>query len=442
MYHGWKMVGVAFVTLFVSIGFQFYSYGVFMPALEAEFSSSRLSGSIGLVLMMLTMGLAGPYVAKAVDETSIRRIMIMGILLMATGFLLAARTTAMWQLHVILATTLGVGAAFSGIIPSQTLVANWFIRRRGMALGIATMGVSVAGIFMPLISTQLIEAFGWRYTFVVYAMIAVSVLMPVIYFLLGNRPEDQGMYPDGESQLGASPPYGLVESVGAFHTEEQRTADAIHHQDWTFLQARQNVNFWAIAFSMAFNLHCIVAILMHMVWLGIDLGLSAFDAAVLLSLSAGVGIIGKMIFGAIADSVDTRIAVWLAIAFQMLGVSILSRSPDQTLLLAAVAIFGLGMGGIIPLWGSLIGEAFGRENFANIMGMMTPCTLPIRLSGLLIAGYIFDRTGSYTLAFQIFLGVYACAAVALLFLHKEDVDQRIKRTLTTKRDRRGTDSTN
>ena len=383
--------------------------------------------------MMLTMGLAGPYLGKTVDESSIRNVMITGILLMALGFLLAARANAMWQFQVILASTLGIGAAFSGIIPSQTLVGNWFIRRRGIALGVATMGVSLAGILMPLISTQLIDAIGWRYTFVVYALIAITVLVPVIYILLANRPEEKGLYPDGEAHPSALPPQGLVQSVGASHTEEQRASDTLNHHDWDFSQARTSVNFWAIAFSIAFNLHCIGAVLMHMVWLGIDHGLAPFDAAILLSLSAGVGIIGKVLFGSIADRMDTRIAVWLAITFQMLGVSLLARSPEHSGLLIAVAIFGFGMGGIVPLWGSLIAEAFGRENFATIMGMMSPCMLPITVSGLPIAGYIFDRTGSYTLAFHIFLGVYICAAIALLFLHKQDVDQRIKRTLPTKR---------
>ena len=91
------------------------------------------------------------------------------------------------------------------------------------------------------------------------------------------------------------------------------------------------------------------------------------------------------------------------------------------------------MGGIFPLWGSLIGEAFGRQNFANVMGIMSPCMLPIRISGIPLAGYIFDRTGSYTLAFQLFIGVYICSAIAMLFVHKEDVDQRMKRNLPTKR---------
>ena len=433
MYYGWKIVGVAFITLFVSIGFIFYSYGVFMPTLEVEFGSTRLAGSLGLSLMMLTMGLSGPYLGKAVDHNSIRKIMISGILLMAFGFLLASRTNAMWQLQLILATVLGLGAALSGMIPSQTLVANWFIRRRGLALGVATMGVSLAGILMPLISTKLIEVFGWRITFFVYALIAVAVIVPFTYILLSNRPEEEGLYPDGESQPSSLPPIGLFASVETMRTEDQRVSDALNKQTWTFDLARRNVNFWAITFSMGFNLHCIGAVLMHMIWMGIDGGLSPFDAAILLSVSAGVAIIGKVLFGSMADRIDTRIAVWLAIAFQMLGLSILATSPEHTGLIIAVGLFGFGMGGIFPLWGSLIGEAFGRQNFANVMGMMSPCMLPILISGIPLAGYIFDRTGSYTLTFQIFIGVYVCSAIAMLFVHKEDVDQRMKRNLPTKR---------
>ena len=107
MYYGWKIVGVSFTTLFISIGFLFYSYGVFFLALEAEFGSSRFGISMGLAFMNITMGVMAPFLGKAVDRYSIRNIMITGACLMATGFFMAAQITALWQFYVILATILG-----------------------------------------------------------------------------------------------------------------------------------------------------------------------------------------------------------------------------------------------------------------------------------------------------------------------------------------------
>lgn len=430
MYYGWKIVGVSFTTLFVSIGFLFYSYGVFFLALEEEFGSSRLGISMGLVFMNLTMGMMAPFLGKAVDRYSIRTIMLIGVCLMGAGFLMASQISALWQFYVILATLLGVGEAMLGMIPSQTLVANWFIRNRGTALGIATMGVSMSGMIMAPLTSKLIETVGWRYTFIVFGLSAMAIVVPLVYFVVVNRPEEKGLFPDGESAPDALPPGGLVESVGVFETEDQKAADAIDHHSWTFMQAVTNINFWAITLSISMCMHCIGAILTHMIPMAIDRGLSPSQAALLLSLSAGIGVIGKVIFGWIADHIDTRVAVWISIAFQMSGVLLISREGDSIHVLQfGVALFGFGMGGVVPLWGSLIGEVFGRENFGTIMGTMSPCMLPIQILGLPLAGYVYDRTGSYDMAFKIFLGVYCAAAFSMFFLKKRDVDQRIKRTL-------------
>ncbi|MFP6581722.1 MAG: MFS transporter [Candidatus Hydrogenedentota bacterium] len=433
MYYGWKIVGVSFTTLFISIGFLFYSYGVFFLALEEEFGSSRFGISMGLAFMNITMGVMAPFLGKAVDRYSIRSIMLVGACLMATGFFMAAQITALWQFYVILGTILGLGEAMLGMIPSQTLVANWFIKRRGTALGIATMGVSMSGMVMAPISMALIGYIGWRYTFIVFGLVGLIVVVPMVYFLVYNRPEEKGLYPDGESSPDALPPQGLVHSVASFETEDQKASDAIEHQSWTFRQLVTNGNFWSIVVSIALCMHCIGAILTHMIPMAIDRGLTPTQAAFLLSLSAGVGVIGKVMFGWIADHIDTRIAVWISIAFQATGAFLFTMGDSHTMMQFAAAFFGFGMGGIVPLWGSLIGEVFGRENFGTIMGMMSPCMLPIQITGLPLAGYIYDQTGNYILVLRIFLVIYLCSAIAMFFLGKRDVDQRIKRTLRTKR---------
>jgi len=429
LYYGWKIVFVAFISLFISVGFLFYSYGVFFLALEQEFGSSRLGISIGLAFMNLAMGIVARFIGKAVDRYSIRSIMITGTCLMAVGFLLAAQINALWQFYVILGTLLGVGAAFIGMIPSQTLVSNWFIRRRGTALGIATMGVSMSGMIMAPVSTWLIHAIGWRYTFIVYGLLAVGIVAPLVYAVVVNRPEQKGLYPDGEASPSALPPGGLVASASAFESDDQRAADTLHHHEWTVKQALMNVNFWAITLTISMCMHCIGAVLTHTIPLAGDLGFTGTQGAMIVSLSAGVGVIGKVLFGWIADQMDTRIAVWLSIAFQFAGVALLINADTYAQLQLAAVLFGFGMGGVVPLWGSLIGEVFGRENFGNIMGIMTPMMLPIQVAGVPLAGYISDHTGSYSLAFEIFLGVYTLAAVVLLMLQKKDVDQRMKRRM-------------
>ncbi|MCH7911221.1 MAG: hypothetical protein IIB38_16605, partial [Candidatus Hydrogenedentes bacterium] len=132
MYYGWKIVGAAFVTWFISVGFLFYSYGTFFLALEEDFGESRFAISLGLACMNIAMGLLAPFLGRAVDQWSIRRIMLIGAACMTAGFLVASQVTALGQFILLMGTLLGVGASMMGQLPNLTLVSNWFIRRRGM----------------------------------------------------------------------------------------------------------------------------------------------------------------------------------------------------------------------------------------------------------------------------------------------------------------------
>ncbi len=150
-----------------------------------------------------------------------------------------------------------------------------------------------------------------------------------------------------------------------------------------------------------------------------DLGFSAQRAALVLSLAAGMGAFGKLVFGWIADHTDLRWALWLATGLQTTAVVILILLPEHptyTSLLFALAIFGLGMGGIVPLWGLLVGRAFGRRAFGRAMGLMSPVMLPLQLWGVPFAGWCYDRFGTYELAFKTFVCLYAAALAALLLL--------------------------
>ncbi len=416
MYYGWRIVGVSFVTLFISVGFVFYSYGVFFKALEVEFGQSRFAMSVGLSIMNIAMGAMAPFLGRLVDEWSIRKLMLIGACLAPLGFFAASHITALWQFFFLLATFLGVGVALIGQLPSSTLVSNWFIKRRGTALGIATMGISTSGLVMPPLSTWLIEEFGWRMTFNVYGVATGAIVLPLVYWLVVNRPQDMGLLPDN-----ATP--GSDEASLPLHASHPA-------RNWTTGELIRERDFWAMTVSIALNFFCMSAVLIHMVPLATDLGYTAAQGAYVLSACAGLGVLGKVIFGWIADHIDTRIAFWMSMVFQAAGtVLILNAEESYNALLIAGAVFGLGMGGIVPLWGSMVGEVFGQMNFGRVMGLMSPCMLPIHVAGVPYAGLVFDQTHSYTIALKSFLGVYVVAALVLFALRRKDVDQRIKHEL-------------
>ncbi|MHC4428661.1 MAG: MFS transporter, partial [Planctomycetota bacterium] len=241
------------------------------------------------------------------------------------------------------------------------------------------------------------------------------------WFVIVNRPEDLGMAPDG----GPAPRDGSVdaaEAAGRPLALEGPLLDAALPLEWSVRDALQNRNFWVIAFVVSLNFCANGAVLTHIIPHGTDIGFDPLAAAWVLSTMAGLGVVGKVLFGWMVDRVPERAAVWAATGLQAVGVALILNVEAYRWLLIAGAIFGLGMGGLVPLWGALIGSGFGRHAFGRVMGLMTPVMVPVQIFGIPYAGWIYDRTGSYDIAFASFLGVYAFAGAVILFLRLPEVE--------------------
>jgi MFS family permease len=417
MFYGWRIVAVAFVTHFISVGLVFYSYGVFFKALAEDFGGSRFGVATGLAIMNIAIGLFAPFLGHALDRGSIRNIMCFGALLTATGFFIASQIDALWQFYVLMGTFLALGVMTVGGIAGTTLVANWFSDRRGTALGISGMGISLSGFAMAPLATLLIGAIGWRSTFLVYGAVPLVVVLPAVWLVVVTRPEEMGLRPDGEQKGEPAP---------ALHPEtlpSSEDADLRAQPDtWSIWSALGERNLWVIAVAVALNSCTNGAMLTHIIPHATDIGFEPLAAAWVLSCIAGFGVLGKVLFGWIVDRIDKRVALWLATGLQGLGVALIMNAEQYHLLLLSGAVYGLGMGGLVPLSGALIGAAFGRERFGRAIGAMNPLMLPIRVFGIPYAGWIFDRTGSYEIAFLTFMGLCALSIVVLTFLRLPEAE--------------------
>ena len=422
VFHGWKIVFVAFLALFVSVGFSFYSFGAFFVALTAEFGGGRTGVGIGLAVFAVTNGLVAPFLGRALDLGHARRIMTWGAWLLALGLLLIAAARNLVQFYLVLGTFLALGAALIGGVTASTLVANWFVRKRAMTLGIATMGISLSGVVMAPVATRLIDAIGWRGTFLLYGALTLLVVLPVVRRWVVDRPEDLGLNPDGAptslvAGWAAAPAAGEGPAGAEPIAPTQAAAAAAPRRprlEWT--EPLGNRNFWVIAVVVAMNFCCNSAILTHIIAHATDMGFAPLEAAFSLSVIAAMGVLGKVVFGWIGDRLSGRGALWLAIALQASGTAALLRADNYPALIGAAATFGLGMGGMMPLWGTLIGTCFGRRSFGRVMGLMSPMLLPIQILGVPFAGNVHDRSGNYDLAFAVFLGMYLGAMLVLVLL--------------------------
>lgn len=396
MYYGWKIVGIAFFVDFIAVGFFFYSYGVFFKALAVEFGGSRLDVSIGITLVNVVGAIIAPRIGRALDRFPIKNVILFGCVNLTFGFMLLSFIETQWQLYLILATFIAVGAAAMGGLSTAKLVTNWFITKRGTALGIATMGISLSGVAMPLISAVLIESFGWRTGFMVYSVVTLALVLPIVIRYVVDEPDHMGLLPDNKPKTKTYIPAPQIQ--------------------WRTRQALSNKNFWLIVLTFGLLFCCMGATLTHMVPRVTDMGFSLTEAAPILSFGAAAGVLGKVIYGWITDHYNAKWAIWAAITSQLVGQVILLNAETYGVLIAGSAIFGFGMGGIVPIHGSIVSALFGQAGFGYIMGLMRPAMMPIMVMGIPFAGWIFDTTGQYDLAFEVFLGLYLIAAVAIGFV--------------------------
>ncbi|MEZ4331825.1 MAG: MFS transporter [Myxococcota bacterium] len=402
LFYGWRIVGVAALAQTVSVGTTFYAYGVFVKPLIAEFDVSRLAVTMGLTLTMIVQGLIAPFLGRALDRHSPRTILVCGVLLEAVGMLLLARAAAFWQLGLLFVGAIGIGSYLFSPLATSAVVGRWFDRQRGRALGITALGSAAGGIFAPPLVTAAIAALGWRGAAGAMGGVLLLLVAPIALVVV-RQPEDLGLTPDGDAR--APRPRPIADVSSAVATPAPTTAALLRQR-----------NFWAITIAIGLTYSPVSVLLAHLVPYGTDLGLEPARAAIVMSGFGFGAAAGRLPFGWLADRVDRRIAVWIMLGWMALAFWSLLGEPAFPRLLAAATAVGFAVGGTIPLWGALAGAAFGRHAIGSAMGLMNLLMLPFSISGAPLAAWVFDRTGSYAIAFASFLACFPLGAVAIAFL--------------------------
>jgi len=408
IFYGWYIVLAAFVVDFVAVGFFFYSYGVFfLPIAEELGGGSRFGVSLGITLSNAVAASLAPWIGNALDRFPIKRIQAIGVCITSVGFLLLSGVQSMLQFYLVLVCFTAVGIASMGQLATAKLVSNWFVAKRGTALGIATMGISLSGMAMPPITTWLIFQFGWRGSLEIFSLATFLILMPVIWLLVVNTPEEKNLEPDGRKRL---------------HLPDGEPRAPEPAVDWRDILSRRE--FWSVTITIGLTFCGMGAMLTNIIPLANDLGIADYNAAFCLSAGALAGVLGKVFFGVLSDRANGRMALLFTIGTQWIGIAMISTVEQFWTLAVACTIFGFGMGGVVPLHGVMIGKLFGRREFGKVMGLSRPMMLPLQSIGLPWAGFIHDSTGSYNIAFYTFLTFLIIAALIAIFWIPEEGARR------------------
>lgn len=399
LFHGWRIVAVAFLTHCLTTGTVFYSFGVFFHPLSEQFGWSRSEISWGFSLTAIVGAVFAPFVGRFVDRFGPRPVQLFGASVLGLAFTMLGTIRQLWQFYACMGLLVAAGSTALGTIPSNTAVARWFIRRRGRALGMATAGISMGGVIFVPLTQLLIETVDWRGAFRVIGAIVVLVGLPPIALWMRSSPDEMGLLPDGDAPLQG--------------VEAAEIAEEIEHS----ISARDAVrsrNFWFVSVAFALTVSSLSAILLHQIPHLIDQGMPPALAAWVLGGTAGVGVLGKLGFGALIDRLEHRRVVLLCFTLQAVGVALLFLPLSHGVLLAYVLVYGYSMGGNATLQATVLAECFGRLHYGAIAGRMSPIIVITQALGVPFVGWIHDRTGTYAAAFLVVIAATLIAAGCIM----------------------------
>lgn len=398
IFHGWWVVLAGFVCTLLTIGSTTYAFGLFVQPMADEFGLSRADINSGFIFLLVGFALWAPLVGRLLDAFPVRPVMLSGAFAFVIGFAAIAAARSPWIMGLAIILPVSFGAVACGALAANTVTARWFHVRRGRAMGLLAVSTSVGGFTMPPLIAVVMDAYGWRQALLLQGLLCSVLMGAAVLWLVRGRPSDLGLTPDGLMLDGPAKPQG------ASSTENI----------WSFASLLKARNFWMVSLGAGILLAADQALLASMIPYGMDAGLGLKQASLLMSCLTFSAILGKLGIGALADRVDKRL-LFCAVAACNLGfLVVLLLQPGYVMLLAACSIIGLAIGGTYPLWMTLTADCFGARSFGTVMGSMNLVVMPFAIVAVRFIGTVFDRTGSYDQAFQVFMATAVMSTLLIL----------------------------
>lgn len=361
----WVLVATLFLLVFLFWG-GYSSFGVFLGPLSKEFGWSRGLVSTALTINLMVGGVLGLGIGTLTDRYGPRALMTGAALALVLGFLLMSWTSHLWQLYLSIGFLAGLGISCAYIVPTAT-ISRWFHKRRGLALGIVLTGIGTAYMVAPPFTASLIESQGWRSAYRVLAVIIGLGAVPLALSL--RRP----------------PP---LDEVGTGKTTST-----------TVRQALSTSAFWSM-FTVWITLGLsLMAVVVHLVPHATDRGIPLTAASTALTVYGVSNIAGRVSFGILIDRVGPKPAYALCVVLQTIGIIGVLGASSLLAFYAMTALFGLGAAGADTVAIKTTPDLFGTASVGAFIGMLSLGWRAGAAAGPAVAGFVFDATGGYLMAF-------------------------------------------
>ncbi len=376
---------------------------VFLKPLTEDLGVSRGLFSLlrsGEILIGAAMA---PLVGPMVDRFGGRWLMAGGALSAGLGFVLMSQVDAFWQFLLLRWIFVAIGGVFMCHMIVSVTVSRWFVRKRGRAIAIASMGQGFAKVCIPIVTATLFAWVGWRLTWSIFGLITLAlVVFPALIFMR-RSPEELGLQPDGMDAPAV--PVDASQS-----TDDKKAILSADEVVWTWREVIRTKAFWLICFIYGMANVGIAGLNLHVFAYVTDIGFSPLVAATVLSIIASTQLGSTMVWGVISERMDIRHSSLIMFLVQSAGLALVLATGQMVPVYLGFFLYGIGLGGGWVLQELIWATNFGRVSLGMVRGLGILVTHAFGAVGAPFFGFVHDVTGSYQSSFLAFVVALIIAA--------------------------------
>lgn len=451
----YSIVAITFVNLAICQG-SYFTFSIFYVAILEEFRWSRASTAGVFSVATIILGTSALLVGWLVDRWGAKKVLCGGIVILTLAMALNSTISSLWQLYVYYSVIGALGISATGWVPHSSILSKWFSKKRGLIIGLAFSGMGMGMIFLGPFSQYVISNLGWRYAYLILAIIVLTILLPANLFFITDSPKDGHRGENREIPLrvhegrmnreksirehngpgslsGSNSDNGvsrIIQGAQSTHlssntalnshnlssfysTERGKQADKslqnqekrdIESEEWNLKRAIRSSKFWALFCAIFFTPVAIFPVFTHQIAYAVDFGFDRMVAASVFGILGLMSTGGRILFGSISDKIGRQHAAALSFLCSFIGVLILlsiSNKSQVWLLYLYAIFFGLGFGARGPLTAAIAVDFFKGKSFGVIYGFLNVGNGIGGAIGPWLGGFVYDQTGSYNLAFII-----------------------------------------
>lgn len=410
-FYGWLIVAITFVTGMLIAGIGSYGLSFFVVPMAKDLGVTRTALS-SVTLFRLIPVVIVPFLGMLVDRKHGPRLLIaFGGLAAGLALIATSRVQSLWQFYLAFGVVFGLATvAMGGQLVAPAVLSKWFVRKRGRAMAIGTMGISSGGFIIAPLAGWFIAQHGWRAAWAILGVVVILAVVPLSALFMRRAPEDVGLLPDGDAPSPAQP--------SPSRSPQSRTQA---EYSFTVKQALRTRALWVLTAVQALGSLALLPVLIHQVAYIRDKGFAPETAAGVATTLAFFAIVAKLPWGYLTERMHVRWVVPLCLVPSGLSLLLLVVAHSQPMLYLYAALHGLTMGGYPTLMNVAWATFFGRRHTGAIRGAVTPVGNVIGAVSPVLAGWMWDRLGSYAWPFTIFAVAWVLAGALMLLARPPSV---------------------